>query len=204
MTWDQTKMRQKCSVTFYLWNLVNSLDILFKAGRRPFQLVSCLESSLSSIKYSNWTWLEIVSLWVLVTWLRTGWALASCCLGFSRCPSVLALVVPVCWRLLCWQWVGTVISVLIKVVSTQCCNIKCFQRPLWGNELGGIDFMQFFWRFSFFLFNFIYFWLCSVLLLWGLFSSCGEQSPLRFAVSGLLVSMVCLIWEHRLWVQGLH
>ena len=50
--------------------------------------------------------------------------------------------------------------------------------------------------------NFIYFWLCWVFLLCGLFSSCREQGLLFIAEQGLLIVVASLVAEQGLQSTG--
>ena len=167
---DEAEVFCDLLVLHYLWNLVNFLDILFKTGRRRFQLVSCLVSSFSSVKYKNGTWLEIT---YLESWWR-GWP----CLLLQVC------LCAVCWRPLCWQWVTAATGVLVKVVPGVV-TPNASRGRFMGKWAGWYRLHAISFEGSLFFFlNFIYFWLCSVLLLWGLFSSCGEHSPLRLQSVG--------------------
>lgn len=56
---------------------------------------------------------------------------------------------------------------------------------LWGSELGGIDFTQFFLRFSFFFYFYLFLTVLGLVAVRD-FSSCGERSPLRLQSVGFL------------------
>ena len=53
-----------------------------------------------------------------------------------------------------------------------------------------------------FIYLFIYFWLRWVCCCVRAFSSCGEWGLLFVVVHGLLVAVVSLVAEHKLWVQA--